>query len=93
MGRSILQDERTCLVTGSTDGLDLHHIYHGPLRKVSDHMGFTCWLRHDVHMMLHARQKPFDKLDDELKRACQEAFEGMGHTRREFMALIGRSYL
>lgn len=93
MAKSILQDERKCIVTGCTEGLDCHHIYFGPLRQVSERMGFKVWLRHDVHMMLHARQKPFQNLDRELKRACQEAFEAMGHTRREFMAIIGRNYL
>lgn len=93
MAKSILQDERKCIVTGAVDGLDLHHIYHGPLRTISDRMGFTCYLNHRVHMALHSHQHPFENLDYELKRACQEAFEGMGHTRREFMAIIGRSYL
>lgn len=94
MAESVMQDERKCLVTGATQGLDRHHIYFGnPNRRISEENGFWCWLRHDVHMALHDRMRPFDKLDGELKRACQQAYEGMGHTRREFMALMGRNYL
>ena len=33
------------------------------------------------------------ELDIELKQACQRAFEADGHTREEFRALIGKSYL
>ena len=44
-------------------------------------------------MMLHNRMKPFEKLDWELKRACQQAYEAEGHTREAFIRLIGRNYL
>ena len=94
MAKSILQEEKACFVTGCETGLDLHHIYFGnPNRKISDQNGFTVYLRHDIHMMLHARQKPFEMLDRELKERCQKRFEEMGHTREEFMSLIGRNYL
>ena len=33
------------------------------------------------------------ELDVELKQACQQAFEADGHTRKEFIELIGKSYL
>ena len=91
---SILQDEKKCLVTGATYGLDCHHVYFGnPNRRISDEHGFWIWLRHDVHMMLHNRMKPFEKLDWELKRACQQVYEAEGHTREAFIRLIGRNYL
>lgn len=91
---SIMQDCKKCIVTGAVSGLDVHHVYPGnPNRRISDENGFWVYLRHDVHMALHARMHPFDQLMDELKVACQEAFEGMGGTREEFMRLIGRSYL
>lgn len=44
-------------------------------------------------MALHNRIGPFERLDGELKRACQQAYEAEGHTRDAFMRLIGRSYL
>lgn len=93
---SILQDASVpkCLVTGATSGLHWHHIYKGvALRPISEREGFTCYLRADIHRMLHERIKPFDQLDFELMRACQEAYEGMGHAREEFRAIVGKSYL
>lgn len=94
MADSIMQASKHCYVTGSTTNLDKHHIYKGnPLRRISEENGFWVWLRHDVHMALHARQRPFQNLDDVLKRKCQEEFERQGGTREEFMRLIRRNYL
>ena len=90
MTKSILQDEKVCYVTGSEYGLDLHHIYAGVAnRKISDREGCWVWLRHDVHMDLHDRNK---ELDYRLKRECQEKFEET-HSREEFRRLFGKSYL
>lgn len=88
-----MQSSKECYVTGSTTGLHLHHIYHGPNRKVSDREGFTVWLRHDVHLALHDHREPYAGLDRILKEQCQMRYEAMGHTREEFRALIGKSYL
>lgn len=44
-------------------------------------------------MMLHNRMRPYGKLDHELKRVCQQAYEAEGHTREAFIRLIGRNYL
>ena len=86
--------EPYCFVTGATQGLDCHHIYFGdPGRRISDENGFWVYLRHDVHMALHERRFPCEFLDQRLKVRCQEAFEDMGHTREEFVALVGRSYI
>lgn len=94
MAKSIMQDEKRCFVTGTSYGIDLHHIYFGnPRRKISDRNGFTVYLRHDIHMALHDHRKPFENLDSQLKRMCQAVYEKQGHTRKEFVALIGRSYL
>ena len=87
-----MQDEKKCYISGVEYGLHLHHIFHGPNRKISDRQGFTVYLRSDIHMALHDHRKPYEKLDGILKRECQRKFEET-HTREEFMALIGRNYL
>lgn len=91
--QSIMQTERECYVTRSTAGLDLHHVYAGKNRQASDRNGFVVYLRHDVHMALHEHRHPFERLDAELRRECQRTFEAQGHSRAEFMAIIGASYL
>ena len=86
---SILQNEKECFVTGCTVNLDRHHIYAGPRRAASEKFGCWVWLRHDLHMELHDRNKELDKM---LRRTCQERFEEI-YSHEEFMAVFGKSYL
>ena len=92
--QSILQDEKVCFLTGSTENLDKHHIYFGGNRKISDKNGFWVWLRHDYHIADSPNRTPHNdrEVDLWLKAECQMEFEKT-HTRDEFLKLIGRSYL
>lgn len=94
-GKSILQDERCCYLTGyEGENLHKHHIFFGVgQREISEKMGFWVYLRHDWHEAeygVHGRDG--HELDLQLKRECRRKFEE-GHSREEFMALIGRNYL
>ena len=91
MSKSILQpDEKQCFITGARHNLDKHHIYHGiKNRNLADIYGCWVWLRHDVHMLLHDKDK---ELDRKLQKICQEKFEET-HTREEFRSIFGKSYL
>lgn len=95
-GNSILTGkDKRCYVTGRTEGLDKHHIYHGPgWRSISDRNGFWVYLWQPLHLAalggLH--KYPNSGLDLELKQACQRKFEET-HTREEFMKIIGKNYL
>ena len=93
---SILQGkEKYCYVTGRTEGLDKHHIYHGPgWRDISDKHGFWVYLWQPLHLAnLGGLDKyPGTGLDLKLKQDCQRRFEET-HSREEFMAIIGRNYL
>ena len=99
MAKSIMQGKKACYVTGyEGPGLDLHHCVHGPNRTNADNYGLTVYLRHDVHMALHAHQPPFNGLDERLKREAQKAFErenpnGAFDPRADFMRIFGRNYL
>ena len=84
-----MQDEKVCFITGSQIGLDKHHVYAGARRKASEKYGCWVWLRHDLHMELHDRNKELDKM---LRRVCQERFEEI-YSRQEFMEVFGKSYL
>lgn len=87
--KSIMQDDKFCFVTGGLIELDRHHIFAGSRRKASEKYGCWCWLRHNVHMELHDKNKALDKM---LRRACQERFEEIwGHD--EFMRVFGKNYL
>lgn len=90
MSKSILQDEKKCYVSGAEYNLDLHHVFGGVAnRKLSDKYGLVVWLRHDIHMDLHDRNKD---LEIELKEDAQRAFEKLyGHDK--WMAIFRKNYL
>lgn len=89
---SLLQEEKECFICGKTTGLHKHHIYGGANRKKSEENGFWVWLAPEWHNM-SGNGVHFDRmLDLMLKRLCQKEYE-KGHTREEFMKLIGKSYL
>lgn len=89
MSKSILQSEKECFITGSLVDLDRHHVFAGSRRKASEKFGCWVWLRHDIHMELHDRNKALDKM---LRRTCQEKFEEI-YSHQEFMDIFGKSYL
>lgn len=91
--KSILQDNKECYFCKSKQGLHLHHIYFGKNRTVSDKNGFVCYLCFEHHEGTNGvHGKNGDKLDEYLKRTCQEKFERL-NSREEFRKLIGKSYL
>lgn len=89
---SILQTEKRCYVCDTEQNLHLHHIYGGSNRKVSDKNGFVVYLCAKHHNMSDEGVHFSKELDNFLKRRCQEEYE-KGHTRGQFVALIGRNYL
>lgn len=89
--RSIMQAERTCLICGSPY-TEVHHIYFGHgRRRISDREGFIAYLCQEHH---RGRYSPHGnrEADLRLKERCQRVFEKT-HSRQEFIALIGKSYL
>ena len=94
MAKSILQSEKKCFITGSTTGLQRHHIYGASNRNISDKNGFWVWLRHDYHIADSPNKTPHNcrMTDLCLKEMCQREYE-KAHSREEFIALIGRNYL
>ena len=92
MAKSILQSEKKCFITGSTENLHRHHIYFGANRRISEENGFSVWLIPEYHNMSDYGVH-FDKAFDlKLKQDCQRKYEET-HSREEFIALTGRSYL
>ncbi len=82
----------TCLICGSSQGLERHHVFYGSgLRQLSEKWGMVAPLCHRCHRGSHGVHfsRPLDLM---LKRLFQEKFEET-HTREEFMAIFGRSWL
>lgn len=93
--RSILQGrEKRCYITGKRGVLEKHHIYFGiGMRQISEQYGFWVYLTAEQHRGTDGvHGKEGHALDLRLKQDCQRRFEE-GHSRAEFMAIIGRNYL
>lgn len=87
--KSIISNEKKCFICGAERNIELHHIYGGKNRKISDQNGFTVYLCHQCHFEVTNNMNWKDKY---LKVLCQTTYEA-DHTRGEFMKLVGRSYL
>lgn len=90
---SIIQDEKCCYATGKTGNLDRHHCFKASRRKAADKYGLWVWLDHSVHMKMHDHRKPYETLENDLKKVAQQAFEGNGGARKDFMLIFGANYL
>lgn len=85
-----MQTEKKCYISGAKYNLDCHHIMTGTAnRKLSDKYGLWIWLRHDIHMDLHDRDK---ELEIRLKQDAQRAFEKL-YSHEEWMSLFRKNYL
>jgi hypothetical protein len=92
MSKSIISNERYCLVCGSPN-ICKHHIYGGVgRRKLSEKYGCWCFLCPRHHNMSNEGVHFNKTLDLKLKQQCQKAFEWK-HTREEFMNIFGKSYI
>ena len=89
---SLIQNEKRCYLCDRKTGLEKHHIFAGVAnRKISEAMGFWCFLCHDCHVGYMGAQYNKDT-GLMLKRDVQRAFEET-HTRDEWMSIIRKNYL
>lgn len=90
MAKSIMQTEKKCYVSGAEYNLDSHHVMTGTAnRKLSEKYGLKVWLRHDIHMDLHDRNK---ELEIKLKQDAQRAFEEK-YSHQLWMDIFKKNYL
>lgn len=89
---SIMQDEKVCFISGSTVGLEKHHIYQAANRKNSAKYGLWVWLRHDWHNEppngAHFNKETRRMLERDGQLAFQEHYPELN-----FMEIFGRNYL
>lgn len=90
--KSLLQSEKKCYITGSTNDLHKHHVYMGSNRKNADKWGCWVWLRADWHNMSNYGVHFNKELDLKLKREMQEAFEKK-YSHEKFMEVFHKNYL
>ena len=90
--KSLLSNEKECLVCKTTQNLHKHHIYAGANRKISEEYGCWVYLCFKHHNGSNYGVHYDRELDLALRRECQRAFEEK-YDRATFVRKIGRSYL
>lgn len=89
-------DRNTCYNCGRylPEGeAELHHIFFGGLRPISDKLGLVVYLCKECHRGTNGvHGKNGNKLNRKLKKIAQEAWEAE-HSHEEWMKIVGRSYL
>ena len=85
---------RECAICGSTQWLEVHHVYNGPFRKKSDRFGAVVDLCHFCHNEppngVHHNAENMRKLK---ARYQEKIMEEYGMTERDFIREFGKSYL
>lgn len=91
--RSIVSNDRQCLVCGNTYNLHKHHIYYGTgNRQLSEKYGCWCYLCARHHNM-SSEGVHFNKtLDTKLKQHTQKRFNEV-YPELDFMRIFGKNYL
>ena len=93
MEESIMQKDKYCKVCGRVDGLQLHHAFGGPNRKLSDADGLTIWLCMEHHTGdngVHFNRELADHFKEEAERIWIRHY---GKTIEQFRRRYGKNYL
>lgn len=95
MSKSIISNERECVVCGDTRYLHKHHIFYGTAnRKLSEKYGCWCYLCARHHNMSDHGVHADNLLDLKLKKECQEILEReLAWPRERVIETFGRSWL
>lgn len=86
------EDFDSCFLCGMVAS-HIHHVYGGNGRRnISDREGFIvplCVACHTGDQGVHHNRRK----DLILKQECEQRYLDLGHSRRDFIKLIGRNYL
>lgn len=90
--KSIISNEKRCLVCGTTYNIHKHHVFFGANRKNSEKYG--CWVYLcGRHHNLSSEGVHFNiALNLEIKRMTQRKFEEL-YSHEEFIKIFGKSYI
>lgn len=94
--KSIMQNNKSCYICGFNGYTEEHHIYFGSSnRKISEQNGFKvhlCYEHHRGDLGVHGKYG--NSLNIRLKQECERKYiYQLGHTKEEFIKLIGKNYL
>lgn len=94
MSKSILQKEKKCAECGTLYGLECHHVFGGPLRKLSEHFGLKVWLCRKHHTEspegIHFNKEMRERYQHFAQKAAMKHY---GWSIEDFREIFGRNYL
>ena len=91
--KSIIRNERECLICKTPFNLHRHHIYGGSRRDASEESGAWCYLCARHHNFSDLGVHYEKSLDIKLKKLAQKKLEESGWSREKFISTFGRNYL
>ncbi len=93
MSKSIVSNDRVCLICGTTQNIHKHHIFYGiGKRTLSEKYGCWCYLC-GIHHNLSNAGVHFNKaLDIELKQMTQKKFNEV-YPELDFLSIFRKNYL
>lgn len=93
MSKSIVSNEKCCLVCSTTHNLHRHHIFFGTgKRMLSEKYGCWCYLCGVHHNLSNAGVHFNKELDNELKEMTQKKFIEV-YPDLDFLKIFGKNYL
>ena len=94
MSKSIVSNEKSCFLCGTTLNLHKHHVYGGQGRRdLSEKYGCWIWLCAAHHNMSNFGVHNDHDLDLMLKKLCQKRWEQTYGTRDQFIQTFRKSYI
>lgn len=92
--KSVLQQEKKCLVCDREDVLHSHHVIYGRgNRPKSEQYGYKVWLCPYHHNMSDEGVHFNETLDQSLKQMAQKHYENHHGSRSDFIREFGKSWL
>lgn len=93
-----MSDYKVCFLckrNGNLDRLELHHIFSGGRRKLSDRYGLTVWLCGERCHRLgeYSAHRNAEVADYLHKYGQRKAMKEQGWTTEDFMKVFGANYL
>ena len=91
--RSIIDNEKKCIICEATRYLHRHHIFYGAgRRKTSEKYGCWCYLCPRHHNLSNIGVHSNTALDRKLKAFAQKKFNEV-YPHLDFIKIFGKSYL
>lgn len=92
--KSIISNEKRCYICGSRQMIEVHHVYGGGNRAISEKYGLKVplckWCHNEPPLGVHQNKERREKLQADVQRLAMEHY---GWDIEDFRKKLGRNYL